>query len=269
MSRRLIAIVTDEIHGPEPVEEICADSHGEHVEVRVVVPAVEAGPLEHTLGDVDEPRRQAEGRLEAALKLISEKGIKVSGEVGDPDPVQAARDALLKEPADEILIFEHAEGQTEWYENGLFERAQESLEPPLRMVILETADGQPDHIVEKDEAGAGTINPHADKEIGGGAYIPGLTREDLGGMLAGILGTIIVAILAAAVAAKSGNETGWEATAILIAIGVALANMAHVVGLTLFESVNYHGGFAKFFRGLALIATPVAILVNLAILIFA
>lgn len=269
MPRRLIAIVTDEIHGPEPVEEICGDSHGEHVEVRVVVPAVEAGPLEHTLGDIDEPRRQAEARLEKALQLIRDTGITVSGEVGDPDPVQAARDALLKSPADEILIFEHAEGQAEWYENGLFERAQESLEPPLRMVVLETADGRPDHIVKKDEAGPGTINPHAGKEVGGGAYVPGLTREDLAGMLAGIIGTIVVAILAAVAAAGSETDSGWAAAAILIAIGVALANLAHVVGITIFESVNYRGGFAKFFRTLALIATPLAVLVNLAIVIFA
>jgi hypothetical protein len=268
MSRRLIAIVTDEIHGPEAVEEICADSHGEHVEVRVIAPAVEASPLQHTLGDIDEPKRLAQERLEGALKLIRERGIAVSGEIGDPDPVQAASDALLKAPADEILIFEHAEGQSRWFENGLFERAQEALEPPLRMVVLESADGQPDHIVEKEEAGAGTINPHQGKEVGGGAYIPGLTRADLGGMLAGIIGTIIVAVLAAAVAA-GGQETGWEAAAILIAIGVALANLAHVVGLTLFESVNYRGGFARFFRILALIATPLAIVVNTAILLFA
>jgi hypothetical protein len=267
MTRRLIAIVTDEIHGPEPVEEICADADGEGVEVRVVVPAVEASSLRHTLGDIDEPKQQAEERLKRALQLIRDKGIEVSGEVGDPDPVQAAQDALLKAPADEVLIFEHAEGQMEWYENGLFERARESLEPPLRMVVLETADGRPDHIVEREEEGRGTVNPYADKEVGGGAYIPGLTREDLGGMLAGIIGTIIVAVLAAAVAGGSGHESGAEAAAILIAIGVALANMAHVVGITLFESVNYHGGFARFFRTLALIATPAAILANLLILI--
>ena len=269
MTRRLVAIVTDEIHGPEPVEEICADANGEGVEVRVIAPAVETSALRHTLGDVDEPKEQAEERLQAALSLLREKGIEVSGEVGDPDPVQAAQDALLKAPADEILIFEHAEGQAQWYENGLFARAQESLEPPLRMVVLETADGQPDHIVDREQQGRGTINPHAGREVGGGVYIPGLTRGDLGGMLAGILGTIIVAVLAAAVAGGSGHESGSEAAAILIAIGVSLANLAHVVGLTLMESVNYRGGFARFFRTLALVATPAAILVNLLLLIFA
>ena len=95
-----------------------------------------------------------------------------------------------------------------------------------------------------------------------------MTRSDLAGMVAGIVGTIVVAILAAAAAADSSTKTGWAAVAILIAIGVALANLAHVVGLTIFESIRYRGGFAKFFRTLALVGTPLAIAINTAILIF-
>ena len=171
--------------------------------------------------------------------------------------MQAAQDALLKAPADEVLIFEHCEEQSKWYEEGLLEKAQEGIEPPLRVVVVETGDDDhPDHVVDVEETGRGTINPIADQEIGGGAYVPGLTRSDFAGMVAGIVGTIIVAILAAAVAGGEGHETGWEAVAILIAIGIALANLAHVVGLTLFEAVRYRGGFAKFFRTLALIVTP-------------
>jgi len=251
------------------MEQICGDANGDGVDVQVVVPAIEAGRLEHTLGDVDEPRHQAEERLERVLQLLRRRNVQVSGEVGDPDPVRAAQDALLKAPADEVLIFEHCESQAQWYENGLLERAEEEIEPPLRMVFLEHTDGLPDHVVKVEEKGPGTINPIADKEVGGGTYVPGMTREDLAGMVAGILGTIIVAILAAVVAADSGSATGWAAVAILVAIGIALANMAHVVGLTLFESVHYRGGFAKFFRRLALVATPLAVVVNTAILVFA
>jgi hypothetical protein len=269
MPHRVIAIVTDELHGPEPIEQLRANANGDGVEVRVVVPAVEANPLHHTLGDIDGPRKQAEERLERNLQALRGSDVQLSGEVGDPDPVQAAQDALLKAPADEVLIFEHAEGQTEWYENGLYERAQESIEPPLRLVVLERAENRPDHVVDVESAGRGTVNPLADKEVAGGAYIPGLTRSDLAGMVAGLLGTIIVAILAAAVASGSGHESGWEAVAILIAIGVALANLAHVVGLGIFESIRYRGGFAKFFRGLALTITPLAIVINAAILVFA
>jgi hypothetical protein len=269
LSRRVIAILTDNLHGSEPVEEILANADQDGVELRVVVPATEANALRHTLGDIDEPKHEAEQRLERALGTLRENGIEVSGEVGDPDPVQAAQDALLKSPADEVLIFEHCEEQSKWYEEGLLEKAQEGIEPPLRVVAVETGDDDhPDHVVNVEETGRGTINPIADQEVGGGAYIPGMTRSDFAGIVAGIAGTVIVAILAAAVASGSGHESGWEAVAILIAIGVALANLAHVVGITLFEAVAYRGGFAKFFRTLALVFTPLAIVVNTAILIF-
>ena len=270
MPRRVIAIVTDELHGPEPMEQMRGNVNGDGVEVRVVVPAVEASPFRHTMGDIDEPKKHAEERLERNLSLLRESGITVSGEVGDPDPVQAAQDALLKGPADEVLIFEHPEGEAEWYEKGLFERAQESIEPPLRLVVLKGGDAQhSDEVVGVEETGRGLVNPIADKEVAGGAYVPGMTRGDLVGMIAGVFGTIVVAILAAAVASGSGHETGWEAVAILIAIGVALANLAHVVGLGIMESIRYRGGFAKLFRSVALVITPLAIVVNVAILVFA
>lgn len=269
MSRRVIAILTDNLHGSEPVEQILANADQEGVDLRVVVPATEVNALRHTLGDIDEPKHEAEERLQQALKTLREEGIEVSGEVGDPDPVQAAQDALLKAPADEVLIFEHCEAQSKWYEEGLLEKAREGIEPPLRVVVVETGDDEhADHVVEVEETGQGTVNPIAGKEIGGGAYVPGMTRSDFAGMVAGIAGTIVVAVLAAAVAGGSGHETGWEAVAILIAIGVALANLAHVVGITLFEAVAYRGGFAKFFRTLALVFTPLAIVINTAILVF-
>jgi hypothetical protein len=270
MTRRVIAIVTDELHGSEPIEQLQANANGDGVEVRVVVPAVEASPFRHTMGDIEGPRKQAEERLERNLEMLRDGGVQVSGEVGDPDPVQAAQDALLKDPADEVLIFEHPEGEAEWYEKGLYERAQESLEPPLRLIILKGGDAQhSDEVVEVEKTGRGLVNPIADKEVAGGAYVPGMTRGDLAGMIAGVFGTIVVAILAAAVASGSGHESGWEAMAILIAIGVALANLAHVVGLGIMESIRYRGGFAKFFRMVALVITPLAIVINAAVLIFA
>src|SRR5690349_20358789 len=239
MTRQVIAILTDNLHGSEPVEQILANADQDGVELRVVIPATEANALHHTLGDIDEPRKEAEERLERALATLRKDGIEVRGEVGDPDPVQAAQDALLKAPADEVLIFETGD------------------------------DEHPDHVVDVENTGQGTVNPIADKEIGDGVYVPGMTRSDFAGIVLGIVGTIIVAVQAAAVTADSAIGTGWEAAAILIAIGIALANLAHVVGISIFETVNYRGGFAKFFRTLALTGTPLAIVINTAILLFA
>lgn len=267
---RLLAIVTERLDGSEPIDEIRRAGNGNGAEVRVVVPAVEATAFRHTLGDIDEPKRQAEERLRAVLDTLSRNGVKASGEVGDPDPIQAAQDALLKAPADEVLIFEHESDQARWFEEGLFDRARESLEPPLRMVVVHTGEDDGEHVVAVEKAAAGTADADGSEvDIPISHNMPQVPRRDLAGMVIGIVGTIVAAVLAAAAAAGSDSETGWHAVAIGVAIGIALVNMAHVVGLTLFESVRYHGGFAKFFRTLSLVGTPAAVLTNLLILLLA
>jgi hypothetical protein len=262
----LLAIVTDAFGGAESIAELRRHENRGALRVRLVVPAVEANAFRHTLGDVDGPTHQAEERLRAALAALHEAGIEATGRVGDADPVQAAQDALLESPADEVLIFEHVHSQERWFEHGLFERAQEGIESPLRMVAVESeSDG--DHVVDVERTPAGTIDREASKEIGS-AYLPGLSRGDLAGMVVGVVGTIVVIVLAAA-ATAAATPTGWQAASIGIAIATALINMAHVVGLTLMESVRYRGGFAHMFRLLTLFGTPLVVLINAAIAIFA
>jgi hypothetical protein len=264
--KRVLAVVTDDLSCSESVEEIRREAGDGGTELRVVVPAVEASAFRHTMGDVDEPKKQAEERLQMVLDHLRENGVSASGEVGDPDPVEAAEDALREAPADEVLIFGHAGSDSRWFEDGLFDRARERLEPPLRMVVIEHDDDGGEHVADVETASAGRDPRETRHEIGS-AYLPGLSRADLAGIVAGIAGTVAVAVLAAVV--TSGGSQGWEAVAILIAIGTALINLAHVVGLTLFESVRYRGGFAKLFHRLSLIITPVAVLANLLIVLFA
>ncbi len=266
MSRRVLAIVPDALQGDEEVDEVRRLSDGTGTQLRIVVPAVEATAFRHTLGDIDEPRQQAEERLEASLQSLRESGIEASGEVGDPDPVQAAQDALLQEPADEILIFEREEQQARWFEEGLFEKAQAALEPPLRMVVIHSGDADGEHVVAVEEAGRRTDGKE-EEDVRISSNFPPLSSRDLAGIFVGIVGTIVVAILAAVAASGPGPEAGWKAVAIGIAIFTGLINMAHVVGLTLFESVRYRGGFATFFRTLSMIGTPAAILANLLIVV--
>jgi hypothetical protein len=263
--RTLIAIVTPAFGSAESVDALKREVDGTATEVRLVAPAVEINPLHHTLGDIDEPRKEAAERLKAAVAAARGAGLDVTFEVGDPDPIQAAQDALLQRPADEILIFAHADDDRAWYEGGLWKHAEDSLAPPLKLVVVDGGPQGNEHVVSTDTSSAGYSNNEARQEIGS-TYLPGFSRGDFTGMALGIVGTIIVAILAAVATAGSTGE-GWAGLAIGIAIATALVNMAHVVGLLLMESVRYRGGFAKFFRTLAVIGTPIAIVANAAIVI--
>lgn len=265
-TKRVLAIVTDPIDDAEAIEQIRARAGAAGGAVMLVAPAVERTAFRHTLGDVDEGTRRADQVLEDSVAALRRSGIEASGAVGDPDPVLAAEDALREGPVEEILIFEHEAGQARWFEDGLFEEAQARLEPPLSLVLLhDGSDGA--HVVGVERTGAGTAEPRR-HELEISDNLPNFAASDLAGMVIGVVGTIVVAVLAAAVASGPGPESGWKAVAIAIAIAIALVNLAHVVGLTLFESVRYRGGFERFFRTLALIGTPAAILANTLILIF-
>jgi hypothetical protein len=268
----LIAIVTPAFGSEESIEalkeEVAQNGYSSATEIRLVAPAVELNTLHHTLGDIDEPRVEAKERLDEAVAKTRAAGFDhVTFEVGDADPVQAAQDALLARNADEVMIYAHADDTKDWYEGGLWKHAEDSLEPPLKLVVVEGGPDGNEHVVKVDSSSAGCSNTDAHREVAN-PYLPGLTRGDLAGMVLGVVGTI-VAIILAAVATAGGTVTGWPAVAIAVAIATALVNMSNVVGQLLMESVRYRGGFAKFFRDLALIGTPIAILINLAIVIFA
>lgn len=89
----MLAIVTDDPLGPEPLREIQSGgrNQGDGISLRVIVPAVEATAFRHTLGDIDEPKREAEARLNRVLGEFRANGIEAGGEVGDPDPIRRRR----------------------------------------------------------------------------------------------------------------------------------------------------------------------------------
>ncbi len=267
--RSLIAIVTPAFGSRESVEALKREvgTGDGATEVRLVAPAVEINPLHHTLGDIDKPREEAGERLEDAVAAARAAGLDVSAEVGDPDPVQAAQDALLKKPADQVLIFSHADDTQAWYEGDLWKHAEDSLEPPLKLIVVDGGPDSNEHVVDTETSGAGLSDTDADHEVDS-SYGPKLTRADLAGITVGIVGTIVAVILAA-VATGGGTATGWRAVAIGLAIAIALVNMANVVGVLLMESVRYRGGFAKMFRTLALLGTPLVVVINALIVIFA
>jgi hypothetical protein len=96
--------------------------------------------------------------------------------------------------------------------------------------------------------------------------MPPLSREDLLGLAVAGLGT--AALILIAVISAGGEHGHYSVVTIartLIATGFLLINMAHIVGILFFESVDYHGTFQKFFARLSMFGTTTAIVVSLAI----
>jgi hypothetical protein len=97
--------------------------------------------------------------------------------------------------------------------------------------------------------------------------LPPLSREDLIGIAVAGIGTAVLVILA--VISVDGDRTNpYSAVTIarvLIATGALLINMAHVVGIFFFESVDYHGPFQRFVARLSMFGTAAAVIVSLAI----
>ena len=87
MAHRVVAIVTDPIGGQEATRQLSEAASGGAIELRLIAPAVEANPLRHTFGDIDEPKREARQKLDSSLKSLRESGLEASGAVGDPDPI--------------------------------------------------------------------------------------------------------------------------------------------------------------------------------------
>jgi hypothetical protein len=95
---------------------------------------------------------------------------------------------------------------------------------------------------------------------------PPLSRADIVGIAVAGLGTAALILIAAITADHDSGSYGAITIArILIATGALLINMAHVVGILFFESVDYHGSFQRFFAGLSMFGTIAAVVISLAI----
>ena len=68
----------------------------------------------------------AQVRVDLALEVLRDMGIRAIGEVGDPDPYTATLDAVHEYRPDEIIISTYPETRSGWLRRDLIERVQEA-----------------------------------------------------------------------------------------------------------------------------------------------
>jgi hypothetical protein len=264
--KRALVVANEEISGEQLVESVLAHLGLGVEEVFVVAPALADSALNHIMGDVDAAIPPARKRLDATLRAFGEAGVEARGEVGDSDPIQAISDEIVKFEPEQILVVAHRDEEGAFAEKGLLEQAERDFDLPV-MELVVSREEDPELLDVK------STKPIAGRRKGWRPSYnwPPLTRREIGGILVAIVGTILLGVLASKGVADSHTPTGDHeegrmgteaAAAVMIALFMALINLAHVVGLFLFQSVRYEGIFSRFFARLSLIGTPIAVVVS-------
>jgi hypothetical protein len=259
---RILVVAADE-HIGEPLRRELSERAGERTpEVRVVVPALARTPFQQAAGAVDEGMERARGQLDESLDRMHDAGVEGEGQVGDADPMLAIDDALYEFPADEIVIVTHPEHEGRWLEDDLFEQARQRFEPPIHHYVAK--DGRVEEVEFSRSGIDGADQAEVDPES---RNLPRFTVRDVAGIAVAIVGTIVLIVIASANPDETGSGFDVDALHTIIAGLFALINIAHVVGLVLFESVGYRGFAQRFFADLSLYGTPAAIAVSLLLLL--
>jgi hypothetical protein len=131
--RRILIVANETVVDIEVPASIFEGAPPGDVEVVVVSPALNSR-LRHWVSDTDEATASARRRLEASLETLAEAGIEASGQVGDPDPLQAIKDALVTVRPDEIVVSAHEPEQANWLERNVTVRARRLADLPVTEV---------------------------------------------------------------------------------------------------------------------------------------
>jgi hypothetical protein len=141
----MLVVANQTVGGRALLDEIRNRAKGRECEILVVTPALTRSQLKHWTSDVDEALVEADRRREQSVRAIEDAGFKVTGEVGDSDPNAAIESALLRFPADELIISTHPPERSRWLERGVVERARRDVDLPITHVIVDLK-------AEKEEA---------------------------------------------------------------------------------------------------------------------
>ena len=267
--RRLLVVATAAV-APEGLgRELRKHGADGGADVHLVCPAITGSPLRHAFGDVDDAVDAAKQRLTDVLEGLRSNGVEATGTVGETDPLLAIQDALQEFPADEVLVVTRDDEHARWLEGDLFERARHKVDQPLTHLAM-AGDGDGDELSDVEHSPGGEAPDEA--ELGPPSRnMPRLSGRDVGGSLVAVVGTIVLVVLAATCdggavggggADLGGSDNACVARYIIAGI-VALVNVAHVVGLVLFQSVGYRGPAERLFAYVSLYGTPLAIVVSL------
>jgi GABA permease len=135
MSRKILALVSEPVDAGA-LEQAVGRERAGAAEVLVVAPALNTR-TRFLFSDVDSAIERAEAVEQETVERMTEGGVDAAGDTGESDPLLALHDALQTFEADEIVLFTHPGGQTDWLEEGVVEEARERFDRPVQHIVVE------------------------------------------------------------------------------------------------------------------------------------
>ena len=133
--RRYLVVANQTLGGPHLLEKMRETLTTGPCSFHVLVPSTPPGHF--ATWTEGEALAVAQERLDTALTGFKDLGAEVSGEVGDPDPLQAIADALRERPFDEIILSTLPPGASRWLKQDLPHRVERSFSIPITHVVAE------------------------------------------------------------------------------------------------------------------------------------
>lgn len=137
-SCRVLLVVDDACTAPELCAGVRAFSGGASLDAFVIVPAHGTASTQWYV-DEDAARAEATHRLRTCISCLGRAGIRVSGELSDPDPVQGIADALHDFQADEIVLVTAPRRPSRWLRQDDIDRARRSFRQPITHLFMPSA----------------------------------------------------------------------------------------------------------------------------------
>jgi hypothetical protein len=103
----------------------------------VVVPATK--PRHGDIIYLEAVRDAAQVRIDLAKSFMAEHGVKIEGEVGDPDAFNAAMDAVREHHPSEIIVSTHPETRSGWLRKDIVDRLREETGLEVHHIVTDLA----------------------------------------------------------------------------------------------------------------------------------
>ncbi len=145
IASRTILVVANETLGGRELLDAVRERAGDDVRFVLCVPQnrPRAGLVIYT----DSVADAADVRLELALEVVRDMGIRAIGEVGDPDPYTATMDAVREYRPEEIIISTYPATRSGWLRRDLIERVSDATALKVTHIVNDIdSEGLPFHV---------------------------------------------------------------------------------------------------------------------------